>query len=337
MEYTVTIKPTGHTFTTHENEPILESGLRAGHNLKYQCDNGTCGECKARLLSGEVNILQTTDFRFTEVEKKQGYFLPCTCEAKSDLWIEAGEFSSAADVPYQEILTRVTKVDYASDDIILLQLRTPRTNTLRFLAGQSALIELPDKSNRTLQIASCPCNGMVLEFHIRRRADDAFSDYLFERLNINYEITIKGPSGEFILDEETERPLLFIAYDTGFSAVKSLIEHAISLEMEQDMHLYRIACNPEEDYMHNVCRAWADAIDNLYYHALEHCIPMDCDDNKKAKACSQFLSILDKGDGALIVNSDVYLSGVEGVVANFGKALIGNGLPEYRLKVQQVY
>ena len=336
MEYTVTIQPSGHIFPAHDKEAILESGLRAGHNLKYQCDNGSCGECKARLLSGEVNQLQTSDFRFTGVEKKQGYFLPCICEAKSDLEIEAGEFSSAADVPYQEISTKVKKIDCIQDDIIILQLRTPRSNTLRFLAGQSAVVELPDKSAKTLQVASCPCNGMLLEFHIRRRADDGFSDYLFGQLNINDEITIKGPAGEFILDDETQRALLFIAYDTGFAGVKSLIEHAIALEMNQDIHLYRIACNPDEDYMHNICRAWADAIDNLYYHAFEHCIPIDCDDNKKAKACGQFLLVLDKGDDSLIANSDVYLSGVEDMVANLGKTLLEKGLPEERLKVQQV-
>jgi len=336
MEYTVTIQPSGHRFSSHENESILEAGLRAGHNLKYQCDNGSCGECRARLLSGKVNTIQASDYHFTEVEKASGLFLPCTCEATSDLEIEAGEFNSAADVPYQEITTHVKKLDHVKDGIAILQLRTPRTKTLRFLAGQSAIIELPDKSSRTMQVASCPCNGMLLEFHVRYRDADTFSEYLFEKLNVNDTVTVRGPTGDFILDEETPRPLLFIAYDTGFSGVKSLIEHAIALDMQQDIHLYRIACDPETDYMHNVCRAWSDAIDNLHYHAFEHCMPIDCNDEKKAKVCSQFLSVLDKGDDALIAASDVYLSGVEGMVANLGKRLVEKGLPQERLKIQRV-
>jgi len=304
--------------------------------MKYQCDNGSCGECKARLISGEINNIQTGEYVLSNAEKDAGYFLTCSCAAKSDLEIEAGEFSSAADVPYQEISARVKKIDFARDDIIILSLRTPRSNTLRFLAGQSAILELGNGSSRVLQIASCPCNGMMLEFHVRRLDGDEFSDYLFDHVKLNQEEMVKGPTGEFILDEESDRPLLFISYDTGFSAVKSLIEHVIALDMEQDIQLYRIACNPEGDYMHNICRAWEDAIDNLHYYAFEHCMPIDCDDDKKAHICGQFLSVLDKGDEAITSNSDVYLSGVEAMIANLGKALVDKGLPEDRLKIQWV-
>lgn len=336
MEYTVTIQPSGHDFPAYDNESILESGLRAGHNMKYQCDNGTCGECKARLISGDIKSMQLGEYVFTEIEKEAGYFLPCSCEPKSDLVIEAGEFNSADDVPYQEIQAKVKKIDRPSEDIIVLQLRTPRTSTLRFLAGQAAVVELPDKSSKTLEIASCPCNGMILEFHIRHHKGDPFTDFLFNELTTGNEVIVKGPTGDFILDEESTRPLLFIAYDTGFASLKSLIEHAIALEMEQEIHLYRITCDPDEDYMHNVCRAWGDAIDNLHYHAFEYCVPLDCEDKDKAKVCSQFLSLLDKGEVGLINGSDVYLSGIDEMVANLGNTLMERGLPEDRLKIQRV-
>ena len=336
MEYTVTIQPSGHRFTSHENESILEAGLRAGHNLKYQCDNGSCGGCKVRLVSGKVSRMQFSEYNLSGADKDAGYFLPCVCEAKSDLLVEAAEFSSVADVPYQEITARVRKIDIIKEGVIILRLRTPRTNTLRFLAGQSVKIQLPDGSAKILQVASCPCNGMVLEFHVRCTEGDSFSEFLFYNLNLNDAVTVKGPTGEFILDEESQRSLIFIAYDTGFAGVKSLIEHAIALDVQQDIHRYRISCDPETDYMHNVCRAWSDALDNLYYHAFEHCLPIDCNDERKAKVCGQFLSALDKGGDALITASDVYLSGVEGMVANLGKRLIEMGLPQERLKVQRV-
>ncbi len=335
MEYTVTILPSGHQFTAHENESILESGLRAGHNLKYQCDNGSCGECRARLVSGEMNRIQNSDYYFTGLDRQLGYFLPCSFEAKSDLEIEAGEFVDALDVPFQEITAKVRRIDAVKADIIVLQLRTPRTKALNFLAGQSATLTLPNGTSRTLQVASCPCKGMVLEFHVRR-GEDEFSNYLFDGLAVNEDIQVSGPSGDFTLDEETERPLLFIAYDTGFAGVKSLIEHAIALDMTQDIHLYRISCHPEKDYMHNICRAWEDAIDNLTYQAFEHCVPMDCDDEQMAVSCEQLLSLIDQGDRELIHRSDVYLAGVDKMVSNLGKALVLMGLAEVRLKTQRV-
>ncbi len=335
MEYQVTLEPSGHSFAAHEQETILEAGLRAGLNLKYQCDNGSCGECAARLLDGDIEVRNKTDFCFTEVQKDLGFILPCTCIAKNDVVLEATEYHDADQMPYQEVTAKIKKIQHLSDDILVLQLRTPRTHTLQFLAGQSVTLVLPNDKAQALAIASCPCNGMLLEFHIRK-SDNEFSQYLFNQAKNNQEILVQGPVGDFILDEESERSLLFIAYDTGFAGVKSLIEHAIALEIAQDIHLFRIACKPEEDYMHNICRAWADAIDNLHYHAFEHCIPIDCTDEKKAKVCSQFMLELEKGDEALIAGSDVYLSGVEEMVANLGQTLIKRGLHEDRLFVQRV-
>lgn len=336
MEYTVTILPSGHRFTAHENESILEAGLRAGHNLKYQCDNGSCGGCRARLVSGEIHRIQNGDFSFNELDKQLGYFLPCAYEARSDLEIEAGELTDVSDVPFQEISARVRKIEILRDTIVQLQVRTPRTRTLRFLAGQSVKLRLPNGSTRKLQIASCPCNGMVLEFHVRCVDGEDFSEYLFHQMVLNEEVLIEGPFGDFVLDENSDRPMLFIAYDTGFAGIKSLIEHAIALDMTQEMHLYRIACHPETDYMHNVCRAWDDAIDNLHYHAVEHCIPMDCGDVAMAASCEQFLSVLEQGDTCLIGSSDVYLCGIEEMISNLGKIMVERGLAEERLKVQKV-
>ena len=335
MEYDVTLQPSGKVFVAHKNETILEAALRAGHNLKYQCDNGTCGGCKVRLLAGEINKIKPGEFVISEAEREQGYFLPCAHEACSDLVIEAGEYSHASDMPYQEILARTKKIEQVSPHIFILQLRTPRTKTLRFLAGQSVVVKLPDKSTRTLQVASCPCNGMQLEFHISCREPDPFTEYLTRQLAVNDEVSISGPVGDFVLDEDSSRPLLFVAYDTGFAGVKSLIEHAIALELEQDIFLLRISCEPGQDYLHNVCRSWSDAIDNLYYRTYEHCMPMDCDEPPDDQVCGQFQRFLEAQGDLSLSDCDIYLSGLDATESNLGSWLIKQGVPENRLKMQQ--
>jgi len=336
MAYKITIKSSGHEFTAHTNESLLEAGLRAGYNLRYQCDNGSCGECKSRLISGQAETVNFSDYTISEADKAQGQFLLCSSQARSDLLIEAEEYDQAADMPQQEITARVKKIDRLQQGIIVLQLRTPRTNTLRFLAGQSAGLEVGGHK-KLLEIASCPCNGMLLEFHLRHAKDDPFSEYIFQQLSTNDEVLVKGPSGDFTLNETTRRPLLFIAYDTGFASVKSLIEHAIALEIPQEMYLYRIACNPSDDYMHNICRSWDDAIDNFHYQPFEHCAPIDCSDSDKAKVCGQLLTVLENGDNQLIANSEVYLSGIDEMIKNLGDALHKKGLPKNQLHTQRVY
>lgn len=336
MEYLVTILPSGHEFPAHKNETILEAGLRAGHNLKYQCDNGSCGGCKVRLLQGKISKIKPGEFVVSDAEKEQGYFLPCAHEAISDVVIEAGVFTRPSDMPHQEISSRIKKIEHVAAGIVILHLRTPRTKTLRFLAGQSISLQLPDKSERILQIASCPCNGMLLEFHVRHLAHDSFSEYVFEHLSVNAEVIVKGPTGEFVLDESSSRPLLFIAHDTGFAGAKSLIEHAIAMEIEQDIHLYRIACKPGDDYLNNVCRSWSDAIDNFHYHALESALPDECDDEAGSATYDRLVSLLGGEDMQAIFGSDVYLSGTGPVVENLARRLLEQGLAKEQLKIQRV-
>ena len=50
----VTVRPSGHEFFVDGRDTLLQAGLKAGLKLNYGCGNGTCGLCKARVISGEV-------------------------------------------------------------------------------------------------------------------------------------------------------------------------------------------------------------------------------------------------------------------------------------------
>src|SRR6267142_1455386 len=43
-----------HEFDGGPNERLLHAGLRQGIALPYECGTGTCGTCKAKLISGKV-------------------------------------------------------------------------------------------------------------------------------------------------------------------------------------------------------------------------------------------------------------------------------------------
>ncbi len=46
MSFTITIQPSGHSFTAEADETILEAGLRHGYTMPYSCRDGVCGACK---------------------------------------------------------------------------------------------------------------------------------------------------------------------------------------------------------------------------------------------------------------------------------------------------
>ena len=54
MSFTVTVQPSGRTFSVDRDEPILAAAIRQGVGLPYGCRDGACGSCKSRLLEGRV-------------------------------------------------------------------------------------------------------------------------------------------------------------------------------------------------------------------------------------------------------------------------------------------
>jgi CDP-4-dehydro-6-deoxyglucose reductase len=265
MTVKIRFLPSQHKFIAERNETILDAALRAGLSVNYGCTNGTCGQCKAKVISGQLEKLRFHDYIIGEAEKIQGYVLMCSNTALSDTELEVSEAHNTHDIPKQHISVRVKKIETPLDHIMILQLRASRTKTLRFIAGQRCTLKFDNSMQHTLSIASCPCDVMNLQFHIRKRSASPVTDYLHCCVNNSSTIDIEGPNGDFILDEESERPLIFLAYDTGFGAIKSLIEHALSLELSQPMHLFWLAPFDQSQYMHNYCRAIADAMDNFQY------------------------------------------------------------------------
>jgi CDP-4-dehydro-6-deoxyglucose reductase, E3 len=71
MSAQVTIQPSGHEFFVEGNDTLLEAALRAGIPLNYGCSNGNCGECKARLVSGQVRKVHPHDFVLKEPKSQR--------------------------------------------------------------------------------------------------------------------------------------------------------------------------------------------------------------------------------------------------------------------------
>ncbi|MGI9302361.1 MAG: 2Fe-2S iron-sulfur cluster-binding protein [Gammaproteobacteria bacterium] len=268
MTHHVTLLPSQHQFLVESTDTLLDAALRSGIAVDYGCSNGSCGACKVKLESGEIKRVRHHDYALREAQRSGGYFLLCAYTAACDLVLETVEAESSADIPWQEITARLKKIEELADDIALLRVQTPRTDRLRFLAGQQIELELGNGIARTYPIASCPCDDRNIEFHIRRVADEPFSEHAFSGLRKGDAITLRGPSGRFCLDHESSRPLVFIAFDTGFAPVKSLIEEAINIDFDQSIHLYWLAADSADRYLHNLARSWSDAFGNIVYRPL---------------------------------------------------------------------
>ncbi len=327
MAAQVHLKNTGHEFFVEGNNSILEAGLSAGLALNYGCSNGNCGKCKAKLISGEIKKTKPHDFVFSESEKSQNYFLCCSNTAITEIEIEADEAGSEKDIPLQKISAKVKKVDKTFDDLLILNLKTPRTNRLRFLAGQNIILSRADLPPIELPIASCPCDDMNIQFHIPHDNSNAFIKYVAEELNNSDSIHIEGPKGSFILDEDSNDAIIFIAFDTGFAPIKSLIEHAVTLDHAESIHLYWLHAD-EKPYMHNQCRAWDDALDNFKYQQQQY-------DGSDIKQLEAKLALL-LNEYSDFSDKNIYICGTEKMARKTQEFLLDHSANKECIKIQAI-
>lgn len=326
MTAQVTVRPSGHQFLVEGHANLLQSGLHSGLRLNYGCGNGSCGMCKVRVISGDVVQTQHSDYALSETEKAQGYTLMCcNTAASSELTLELLEASGPQDIPEQQIVTHVRAVTSLAPNTRLLHLQTPRTNRLRFLAGQSVRLgwsspQLGDV-HTTYPVASCPCDDRNLIFFITRDPADALARHLFgDDIKPGQAITVLGPSGEFVL-ADGNRPLVFAACDGGFAPIKSLIEHALSLDAAPSLSLFWLATRSDGHFSSNYCRAWSEALDQFEYELVFHDDPV-VGAQKIAQAMRADLFELD---------CDFYLAGPQEFVDTVWGELRGAGVPQAQI------
>ncbi len=269
MAASVKVIPSGHEFFVEGTESILDASLRAGLHFNYGCTSGNCGSCKARVVSGEVWKTRQSDYVISEAEQSMGYILTCCNTAVTDIVLEASEAASAADLPRQDIIAGLNRVEPLSTDYLRLLLKTPRTSRLRFLAGQRVSLRLAGGETIELPIASCPCNGRNLEFFVRQNPADAFFNALPSKAGPEDKVSVSGPFGDFVLDDDSTSPLLLVAIGAGIAPIKSLAEHAISIDHVESLHLYWITAMEEGSYIDRLCRSWSDSLDNFRYTRVE--------------------------------------------------------------------
>ena len=330
MTAQVRILPSGREFISEGNSNLLEAGLRAGLRLGYGCSNGNCGECLAKIVSGEVQKTRHHDYRIDEEKTASGHVLMCCNAAVTDVILEADEASDASGVPQQQITAKVKNITTVNDNVALIHLRTPRTNRLRFLAGQHVQLGGNGIPLASHPVGSCPCDDMHLHFQIPMVAGDEFSDYVFHSLKNGDLLDINGPAGDFILDEDSPRSLIFIAQRTGFAPIRSLVEHAMALELAESIQLVWVAEDKQDRYLDNLCRSWTDALDDFYYHPVDAGLEMDADNT-----CREVIRQLKVEPGKL-ADYDCYIAGEELFTNACTEMLISNGLPLEQLKSNQI-
>lgn len=106
----------------------------------------------------------------------------------------------------------------------LLRFRFETGEPFDFVAGQYVSIRYRGRT-RAYSVASSP-NRDETELCVRRVPGGRLSPTLCENLREGHELTVRGPYGEFLLADPSERDAVFVATGTGVTPFKSMIDYA---------------------------------------------------------------------------------------------------------------
>jgi len=256
MPHTVTIQSSGHAFTVNDGETVLAAALREGIVIAYGCRHGACGTCKGRLLEGTVNYGAYQEHAMSEAEKSDGMALFCQAKPLADLTIQCREIGAAVKgIQIKLLPARVVKMQRAALDVMLLDLKLPAQERLRFLAGQYIDLLLQGGIRRSFSMANAPRDDGFLQLHLRDYGGP-FSQHVFGVMKEKDIIRFEGPFGTFFLREESAKPIVLVASGTGFAPIKAIVEHALATGVARPMTLYW-GCRVRSDlYMHELAETW---------------------------------------------------------------------------------
>ena len=255
--HNVTLKPSGQQFQVETGETVLAAALRQGLVLPYGCKNGACGSCKGKILEGSVDYGVYQKRVFSDEEKAQGKALFCQAKPLGDVVIEARAVGAAKGIQIKTLPCRVQTLERAADDVVVLRVKLPANEKMKFLAGQFIEFLLKDGTRRSFSMANPPHDAELVELHVRRVAGGKFTEHVFEKMKERDILRFEGPLGVFFLREESAKPIVLVASGTGFAPIKSLVEDALQRGVERPMTLYWGGRRPKDLYMNALAEKWA--------------------------------------------------------------------------------
>jgi NAD(P)H-flavin reductase/ferredoxin len=264
MSYEIRIEGTDVKFDAEVGQTVLDAAARHGIEMPYSCRKGACGNCKGRVLSGEL-VVGTGGGGHEAGINAPDEHLFCRAQPASDLLIQPRAWHRIDPDARKTYAATVFRNQLVASDVSILHLRFPAGVRARFAAGQYLEVLAPDGQRRAFSMANAPHENDGIQLHIRHMPGGGFTSSVVPGLAKGDVLQVELPHGDFYLREDSDRPLLFIAGGTGFAPVKSIIDHVIKRGIERPMTLFWGARDPTGLYAAEVVKKWLRQCPSLRY------------------------------------------------------------------------
>ena len=226
MKVQLNARNRAHHFESGAEEKLLYAGLSHAIDLPYECGSGTCGTCKARLISGQLEDCwpEAPGRRFL----KEGEYLLCQCEARSDLTVEVASFvhtmEAGASVP-QRYRGRIAEARKLTSDVLFLVVKLDRP--IDFDAGQFVMARAGSVAgHRGWSMVNYERKADRLEFVVKMKTGGGISTWLFASALKGETLDLFGPLGKATFYPALGKNVLCVAGGSGIAGMMSILSRA---------------------------------------------------------------------------------------------------------------
>lgn len=209
-----------------DDDTIMRSALRAGFGFPYECNVGSCGNCRFDLLEGEIEHLRADPPGLNERDIAKGRALGCQARALTDCVIKvrfAPKYESVYRPVRQTAVLRET-IDITHD---IREFRLELEQPVCFLPGQYALLTIPGVDGaRAYSMSNTAPIDNQWHFQIRKVPDGEATTVLFDTLQPGQPLGVDGPYGMAYLQTEAPRDIICIAGGSGLAPMVSIARAA---------------------------------------------------------------------------------------------------------------
>lgn len=222
------------------DDTILRAALRQGLGFPYECNVGSCGNCRFELIEGEVVHDRVDAPAWTERHKQRKQYLGCQARPLSACRIKANLRDHYKSV-HKPVRTEAGL--FETDDIThdIREFRFRLADPAPFLPGQYALLQVPGVTGaRAYSMCNVSDDGAEWHFQIKRVPGGVATTQLFDNVGIGDAIKVDGPYGMAYLREDIPRDVLCLAGGSGLSPMISIARGFARSEKLAGRHLHFI-------------------------------------------------------------------------------------------------
>jgi len=242
--HTIQLAGTDQSFPCAENDTLLRAALRSGIAFPYECNVGSCGNCKFELLEGVISSCWPEAPGLSDKDRARNRGLGCQSRPTGPLQIKLRTSDKYAP-QFPPVRTAAKFIASRTITHDLSEFTFETDVPLPFLSGQYALIQMAgiagpraySMSNVGLFSGETSA-GRLIEFQVRRVPGGHGSAHLFDHLKAGDNVEIDGPYGMAYLREHIERDILCIAGGSGLAPMVSIARGAFSSPQMRDIKLH---------------------------------------------------------------------------------------------------